>query len=1256
MNKNMKWRHRATITALCISAGLGLSFISSIQKANAAGYVEHHTKAAADFDSRKENALLPSQVQLDWVESRGLEARWNYFGTPQSLINHNGAIDSGLAGLTAENKARNWLMANKQLFNMSETEINQLRLINTNVINGNHILLFEQTFNGLESGFGGRVNLAISGNDLVYLSSSLAGNQGSPAEAAIDSAAAWLSAAGSLGKVVKNLQLKALPNDNSWTMFSVPGFEQPQRTRLVGFPTPDRGVVTAYETIVVNVKDGHAEAYTMFVDASTGEVLSRQNRVQSIAQSESFSGEFAGPTSCGPLHGPYNVTEGNKRIVVSGHSVLANDVVIKLHNANGLVATEDLGTTPDVLVYEPPGGVSAGDYYAQVCPYETALVEPYTYAGTITWDDTATPSVFNTATWQVFPTGPSLSDSSVDTREKWCWSANDGQGAPLQDCALVLENAAARAPWDFDFQTNESTFTTLGNAASTAEAWGSPLTPAEGYRPVAVDRQYNFPFNDVWRQSKCSPTAFTDPTTGSANDVAAATANLFAMHNRMHDWSYNLGFTERNSNLQKSNFGATGKDRENDPEIGNVQAGAVSGGAPSYLGRDNANQITLNDGIAPITNMYLWQPIAGAFYAPCSDGDFDMSVIGHEYGHAIQNRMADGPNGSLSGNQGRAMGESWGDLTAVEYLFSNGFVYPGSNPFAVGAFVTGDTERGIRNYAMNNSPLNYSNVGYDFVCNSSLLDLPGAECGAETQVHADGEIWSATNYQIRAAFVKKYDSEFPYNDRALQQACADAALPVDQCPGNRRWIQLMHDAFLLLPASQSMLDARDAMLVADQLRFNGENKAILWEEFAKRGFGVNASTIDADDPDPTPSFASPLHNNAEVKFKVVAKDEMIFCNGCTDERSLQPLSAEIYIGNFEARAVPVATTIGDHNYTSAPVHLTPGTYDFLVVARGYGHFRFTQEVTAGQQITLVPRVASNWASKSQGTNAYGDGADFDQLIDDTEATTWSNKSTDDMIGSEVILNLGPVRSIDRVQVSALPEMSGNRFTALRQFEVLSCNAALADCSNDNSYRSVFVSDRDAFPAGVPRPTVANLHLREFNITPTAATHLKLRVLNNQCSGSDLYTDGSLDNDPNNETDCRIGTQTISPKNRDVRVAEFQAFSGKGELSLPGDAVAISNNQAPVASNDRARTSLNLPVNINVLDNDLDAEGECLVVGALSKPTSGNATVIKGDCSRGIHDTITYTPAFGQLGKQTFDYSVSDTAGNISTAKVTVVVK
>ncbi len=86
--------------------------------------------------------------------------------------------------------------------------------------------------------------------------------------------------------------------------------------------------------------------------------------------------------------------------------------------------------------------------------------------------------------------------------------------------------------------------------------------------------------------------------------------------------------------------------------------------------------------------MYLWQPIARAFYPPCVDGDFDMSVIGHEYAHAISNRMVGGPDNGLTSSadgQARAMGESFSDLTAVEFLHEYGLSpVDDENPFAVG--------------------------------------------------------------------------------------------------------------------------------------------------------------------------------------------------------------------------------------------------------------------------------------------------------------------------------------------------------------------------------------------------------------------------------------------------------------------------------------------------------------------------------------------------------------------------------------------
>ena len=108
------------------------------------------------------------------------------------------------------------------------------------------------------------------------------------------------------------------------------------------------------------------------------------------------------------------------------------------------------------------------------------------------------------------------------------------------------------------------------------------------------------------------------------------------MHNRMHDWAYHLGFTESAWNLQAVNLDPAGLG--GDAEQGRAQEGALSGN------RNNANQGTPRDGLPPTTNMYLWQPVAGGAYPPCVDGDYDMTVIGHEYTHAITNRMIAGPD------------------------------------------------------------------------------------------------------------------------------------------------------------------------------------------------------------------------------------------------------------------------------------------------------------------------------------------------------------------------------------------------------------------------------------------------------------------------------------------------------------------------------------------------------------------------------------------------------------------------------------
>jgi extracellular elastinolytic metalloproteinase len=711
-------------------------------------------------------------------------------------------------------------------------------------------------------------------------------------------------------------------------------------------------------------------------------------------------------------------------------------------------------------------------------------------------------------TWEVFPNTPRVDYASTDTRVTWCL------GPLARGCEEVVGTSASPLAWDVTAENEKPTNTTDGNNALAVHNWFSndPFDVGKETATPSPTRDYRYGWANQWFQEKCSPAVFD---TAQRNDIDAARANLFAMHNRMHDWSYHLGFTEAAFNLQDDNFKRGGK--QNDPERGNAQAGGVTGGPPTFAARDNANQITPPDGHAPITNMYLWQPIAGTFYAPCVDGDFDMTVIGHEYTHAISNRMVAGPVGDLDGPQAGAMGESWSDLMAVEYLNEHGYAPAGRSAFTVGEYVTSDGDAGIRNYNMSDSPLNYSDIAYDLV---------------GQQVHADGEIWSATNFDIRQALIGRYGA----GSAALQKSCANGATPVTSCPGNRRWTQLVFDAWLLMAAQTvSMVDARDAMLAADLIRFGGANQDLLWNAFAKRGLGEGAFSNTNADADPRPSFTSPFATEAVLSFRPVDQDGQAVAG------------AQLFIGRYQARAVPVAdtdpaTSLGD------AVSVVPGTYELVARAPGRGLVRTGPlTVQPGQAHELSVRMLVNLASSTAGATAAGDGVNLARLIDDDEATNWASLGSP-VAGKQVTVDLaGGAQQVRRIQVSAMlrPAIAGDpdpgaqsRFSALRQFRVLACEATGAvDCSGAADFTPVFTSPPDAFPSIAPRPRAPELIIRSFDLPPTNATHLRLEVVTNQCTGAPDYA-GEQDSDPRANTDC----STASPQATNVRAAEFQAFA------------------------------------------------------------------------------------------------------------------
>src|SRR5436305_2910448 len=92
----------------------------------------------------------------------------------------------------------------------------------------------------------------------------------------------------------------------------------------------------------------------------------------------------------------------------------------------------------------------------------------------------------------------------------------------------------------------------------------------------------------------------------------------------------------------------------------------------------------------------------------------------------------------------------------------------------------------------------------------------------------------------------------------------------------------------------------------------------------------------------------------------------------------------------------------------------------------------------------------------------------------------------------------------------------------------------------------------------------------------------------------------------------------------------------------------SVNDAPVANADSATVAEDGTVNVAVLANDTDVEGDTLSVSAVTQGTHGTAAI-------NPDKTVRYTPAANYNGSDSFTYTVSDGNGGTATGTVTITV-
>jgi extracellular elastinolytic metalloproteinase len=352
----------------------------------------------------------------------------------------------------------------------------------------------------------------------------------------------------------------------------------------------------------------------------------------------------------------------------------------------------------------------------------------------------------------------------------------------------------AASPKGWHTQGPQQFTTTIGNNVLAQENWDGKVRPnASDYfgnkRPDGGQQLvFDYPI---------------DITKSPKDYYQAAVTNLFYVNNMMHDIFYMYGFDEQSGNFQHDNLDKGGLG--GDEVIATAQDGSW---------KNNANFETPPDGQNGRMRMYIFDTTT-----PNRDGDLCNDIIIHEYGHGISTRLTGGPANSdcLSSYESGGMSEGWSDLFSI--LLQLKPTDTSGTTFKSGAYV--NQGKSIRRY--------------DYSTSMDIHPATFALIQADpfTDLNTVGMIWANTLYQAYWNLHGEMEGRFAEWYSA------------DKTAANTLLLQLVVDGLKLQPCNPTFIDARDALLQAEQVA-TGKYACALWKAFAKRGLGVNAKSTQAD--------------------------------------------------------------------------------------------------------------------------------------------------------------------------------------------------------------------------------------------------------------------------------------------------------------------------------------------------------------------------------------------------------------------------
>jgi hypothetical protein len=227
-------------------------------------------------------------------------------------------------------------------------------------------------------------------------------------------------------------------------------------------------------------------------------------------------------------------------------------------------------------------------------------------------------------------------------------------------------------------------------------------------------------------------------------------------------------------------------------------------------------------------------------------------------------------------------------------------------------------------------------------------------------VHADGEIWAETLWDLRTAL------------------------------GYRLTESLATRAMELSPADPSFLDMRNSILMADRVVAGGRHQKDIWTVFAHRGMGFFAAAADGSDTAPVEDFSMPPAPHSP-KSSIA---------GTVTDRStgLPAAGVAITFGGHASGFAGSYAAVTDGNGHYQIKNIFPGTYQ-KVAAGGAGFESQIKTVTVATGPGVVDwSVRRDWAASQGGAEVTAfDGEDNSgfgcgpgQAIDMSQGTGWSS--------------------------------------------------------------------------------------------------------------------------------------------------------------------------------------------------------------------------------------------------------------------------